>query len=277
MAFPRRYIVIASSIVLILIVAISLAASIEFRAAPKKLIQIEMAQAAKASQFDVGAKRKGAGGKINGTDFDRADVLNGTTVGTQQPGSTLYISGTSTRWAGATASSDAEGMIGQTATAQQPQDEGFIGEKTTSTPVAKPTARPPPVDQVPILALSYAGSGGPKHCRGELVQKLEIPQPANAWKNGSCVDLPTEARCGVFFAGKDAGCEAQLFNMASCMNTTRTFVNTVVFMPEERTVGALWRSMYIKCGVVAPEAGLIDPAVLGGLLKTKPKPGQGGG
>ncbi|KAF2638744.1 hypothetical protein P280DRAFT_500001 [Massarina eburnea CBS 473.64] len=287
MAFPRRYVIVASSILLILIIAISLATSIEIRAAPAKLIQISTAQAAKIGQFDADIARK-AGAEINGTDFDRADIVNGTTtVGVQEHGSTLFISGTSTSLATATKSEDAEGMIGTAPTVRptttQSQDEGFIGEKTTATPTPTPTPTPtaiprppppPPVPQLPILALSYAGSGGPKHCRGELVQKLEIPQPASDWKNGTCVDLPSQARCGVFFSGKDAGCEAQLFNMAGCVNTTRTYVNTVVFMPEERTVGALWTSMYIKCGVEAPDAGLIDPAILGGLLK--PKPGAGG-
>jgi hypothetical protein len=76
----------------------------------------------------------------------------------------------------------------------------------------------------------------------------------------------------VFYASKGDNCEAQLFNMAGCMNTTQSFVNTVVFMPEERPVGAYWNSMWVKCGVDAPEAGLIDPSMLGGLLV---KPGGG--
>lgn len=80
------------------------------------------------------------------------------------------------------------------------------------------------------------------------------------------------ARCGVFFAGKDDHCEAQLFNAAQCLNTTQTYVNTVVFMPEERTVGAYWRSMWVRCGVEAPDAKLLDPSLLSGLLK---KPGNG--
>jgi hypothetical protein len=54
-----------------------------------------------------------------------------------------------------------------------------------------------------------------------------------------------------------------------------TYVNTVVFMPEERPVGALWNSMWVKCGVETPEASLIDPAILGGLIKPGKKPGGG--
>lgn len=63
--------------------------------------------------------------------------------------------------------------------------------------------------------------------------------------------------------------------MPDCLNTTKTYVNTVVFMPEERPVGALWRSMYVKCGVEVPEAKMLDPGILGDKLKTKPKPGGG--
>jgi len=63
--------------------------------------------------------------------------------------------------------------------------------------------------------------------------------------------------------------------MPDCYNTTRTYVNTVVFMPEERPVGALWSSMWVKCGVEVPEAKMLDPSVLGDKLKTKPKPGGG--
>jgi hypothetical protein len=76
------------------------------------------------------------------------------------------------------------------------------------------------------------------------------------------------ARCGVFFAGKEAGCQADLFSSERCVNTTRTYVDTVVFMPEERSVGAYWRSMWVRCGVEAPEARLLDPAVLGELVKS---------
>jgi hypothetical protein len=50
-------------------------------------------------------------------------------------------------------------------------------------------------------------------------------------------------------------------------HSTETYVYTDVFMPEKRAVGALWRSLYVRCGVEAPEAGLIDPSVLGALLK----------
>ncbi|KAJ4299009.1 hypothetical protein N0V90_004253 [Kalmusia sp. IMI 367209] len=268
MAIPRRYVVIASSILLILVIAISLATSLEIRAAPQRLVHISIAQAAKADQLEV--QRKGAGAGINGSAFDRADILSGTaTVAVEQTG-TWYLPLT----ARPSMMTD-EGMIGATPTAQPSAtsvDEGFIGNPEASSAAPSPIAQPPPASQSPILALSYAGDGGPKHCRGKLLQRLSLPPPASSWKNGTCVDLPAAARCGVFFSAKGDNCEAQLFTMESCYNTTETYVNTVVFMPEERPVGAMWKSMFIRCGIDAPEPALIDPSILGGMLK---KPGGG--
>jgi hypothetical protein len=262
---PRRYAVIASSIALIIVIAVSLATSIELRAAPKRLVQISIAQAAKDNEFEFQRK---AGAQVNGTGFDRVDIYSGTSTVKAGVTGTYAITLTPTP-----ALTTDDGMIGETKTpAPTPteDDPGYIGPIESEAPVAPPPR--PLTPQFPILALSYSGSGGPKHCRGELIQKLAVPQPASSWKNGTCVDLPADARCGVFFAGKDDNCEAQLFNMPNCYNTSRTYVNTVVFMPEERPVGAMWRSMFVRCGIEAPDAGLIDPAILNGLLK---KPGGG--
>lgn len=270
MGLPRRTIIIASSVFVLLVLALSLATSLEVRAPPRKLVQISIAQAGKVDQSNHNLIK--CKGRINDTGFDRADVLSGTsTVFGIEHSATYFIPIDPTP----TSSMDQEdGLIGETPTpppSPTSADEGYIGPIETSTPA--PAATPsPPTSQFPILALSYTGSGGPKHCRGELIQKLSVPPPASDWKNGTCIDLPEMARCGVFFAGKDDNCEAQLFNMAGCMNTTRTYVNTVVFMPEERAVGALWRSMWVRCGVDAPEAALLDPNLLSGLLK---KPGGG--
>jgi hypothetical protein len=229
-------------------------------------VQITIAQGAKDDQF--GVKQK-AGARLNGTGIDRVDIYSGTSTVKANATGTYAITLTATP-----AMTTEEGMIGETKTpvpTPSEEDPGYIGPIESETPVARPPPRPAP-PQLPILALSYSGDGGPFHCRGDLLQKLTVPRPASAWKNGTCVDLPADAQCGVFFAGKDDNCEAQLFNMPGCFNTSRTYVNTVVFMPEERTVGAIWRSMFVRCGVDAPEAGLIDPAILNGLLK---KPGGG--
>jgi hypothetical protein len=272
MSLSRRLIILASSVLLLFVLALSLATSIEVRAPPHKIIQISLAQEAKVGQSDREITAKG---RINDTDFDRADILNGTMTISRHP-ETIHISLDASRTPIPTASIDGEGMIGETKTSQPVQtsnDEGFIGQPSSSiTPSPTLAPPPPPALQVPILALSYAGSGGPKHCRGDLLQKLSLPPPPTTNTTGTCIDLPSAARCGVFFAGKEAACEADLFNMEGCVNTTSSYVNTVVFMPEERTVGAYWRSMMVRCGVEAPEASLLDPSLLSGLLKP---PGTG--
>ncbi|KAJ4335723.1 hypothetical protein N0V95_008827 [Ascochyta clinopodiicola] len=168
------------------------------------------------------------------------------------------------------------GNVTPTTPAMTQTDEGMIGDQETPAPSPQPATTPttaPQAVQIPILALSYSGSGGPKHCRGSLLQKMAFERPAAQWKNGSCINLPNEARCGVFYSEKGDNCEAQLFNEADCNNTTMSYVNTVVFMPEERPVGALWRSMWVRCGVDVPEAVMLDPAILGGALGKKPPVG----
>ncbi|KAF2186517.1 hypothetical protein K469DRAFT_663447 [Zopfia rhizophila CBS 207.26] len=170
----------------------------------------------------------------------------------------------------ATSSIDA-GLIGATPTGSQ-VDEGYIGPiETSASIVLRPTPQPPPLPPpqaptLPIMAASYTGSGGPKHCRGTVISTIELPPPASSHREGACFDLPVMARCGIFIANKDDNCEAQLFNAEGCLNTSTTFLNTVVFMPEERVVGAYWKSMWLRCGVEAPDASLLDPGILKGLL-----------
>ncbi|CAN9137321.1 unnamed protein product [Alternaria alternata] len=237
-SISRRMVLVASSVSLLLFIAISLATAIEVRGPTPQIIQINFAQAARVGDGDDVVAAKAL---LNGTDFDRGDVYNGSTI---VSGATL----TSASWSA----------------------EGVLGPIATPTPSAAPVPRPPTTPQIPILALTYAGAGGPKHCRGELLQKTYFPPPLEKWKNGTCITLPSEARCGVFYSNKGDNCEAQLFNMPDCYNTTRSYVNTVVFMPEERAVGALWSSMWVRCGVDVPEAKMLDPSILGGALKKKP-------
>ncbi|KAJ8117945.1 hypothetical protein OPT61_g974 [Boeremia exigua] len=253
MAIPRRLILLFTATFLLLLVAILLATAIEIRAPPPKMMAVKLAQAAKYSESE---REVAAKALLNGTDFDRSDVLNGTTVAPAAYTSTM--------------TQIDEGMIGDVETpapTSSTADEGYIEPDPSTLPDAQPTLQP--IAQVPILALSYAGSGGPKHCRGSLLQKMAFARPAAQWKDGSCINLPSEARCGVFYSEKGDNCEAQLFNEADCYNTTMTYVNTVVFMPEERAVGALWRSMFVRCGVDVPEAKMLDPAILGGALGPK--------
>lgn len=271
MALTRRILVIASSVFLLLVIALSLATVIEVRGPPPKLIQVKVAQAAKIGESDrvVGAKAK-----LNGTEFDRVDVWHGSSL---VPGTSLAVPSAMT--------ATEEGMLGATPTPHRDPStsaswdaDGVIGPIATPTPKPVPAPRPPPPPaqpHLPIVALSYSGSGGPKHCRGRVVQQMRFDAPVAQWKNGTCVNLPSQARCGVFVSSKGDNCEAHLFNMADCYNSTKTYVNTVVFMPEERPVGALWSSMWVRCGVEVPEAKMLDPSVLGDALKPKPKPGGG--
>jgi hypothetical protein len=265
MALSRRILIAASSTILLLVIAISLASTIEVRAPLQQLFRASAAQAATIGKTEspVGAKAQ-----LNDTNFDRVDVWHGTSL---IPGTSISSAMTVTD----------ESVIVSTHTPYSSANwsaEGVIGPIATPTPtpshIPKP-ASPPSPPRIPIVAYSYSGSGGPKHCRGNLVQQMRFPPPLSAWKNGTCVNLPSEARCGLFISSKGDNCEAQLFNMPDCLNTTMTFVNTVVFMPEERPVGALWSSMWVKCGVEVPEAKMLDPGILGDKLKTKPKPGGG--
>jgi hypothetical protein len=256
MAIPRRLVLLLTAVFLLLLIAMLLATAIEIRAPPPKMVAVTLAQAAKygESEREIAAKAL-----LNGTDFDRGDILNGTTIAPPAYTPTMTVTD--------------EGMIGDQemhAPTSSAAVGGYIELDSTSLPVASPT--PQPVVQVPILALSYSGSGGPKHCRGGLLQKMSFARPAAQWRNGSCINLPSDARCGVFYSEKGDNCEAQLFNEADCYNTTMTYVNTVVFMPEERPVGALWRSMFVRCGIDVPEATVLDPAILGGALGPKKPP-----
>ncbi|KAI0569705.1 hypothetical protein PtrSN002B_008119, partial [Pyrenophora tritici-repentis] len=99
MTFTQRIVLVASSVSLLLLIALSLATSIEVRGASIPIIQISLAQAARLPQNDDLVAQKGL---LNGTDFDRTDVFNGTNV---VDGVTLETSSTM---------DSAEGMIGST-------------------------------------------------------------------------------------------------------------------------------------------------------------------
>ncbi|CAG5141582.1 uncharacterized protein ALTATR162_LOCUS971 [Alternaria atra] len=257
-SIPRRIILVASSVFLLLFIAISLATAIEVRGPTLQVIQVNLAQAARVGNGDDVVAAKAL---LNGTDFDRGDVYNSSSI---VSGATLVPT---------TMTETQDGLIGFTPEPQTSASwsaEGVLGPIATPTPSAAPAPRPPTTPRIPIVALTYSGAGGPKHCRGELLQKTYLPPPLETWKNGTCITLPREARCGVFYSNKGDNCEAQLFNMPDCYNTTRSYVNTVVFMPEERAVGALWSSMWVRCGIDVPEAKMLDPSILGGALKKKP-------
>lgn len=66
--------------------------------------------------------------------------------------------------------------------------------------------------------------------------------------------MPSPAGCGNFVANKEDGCEARLYAEPGCVG----YLNTAVFIAEDRAVGGVWRSMVVQCGIPAP-----DPATLG--------------
>ncbi|KAF1832830.1 hypothetical protein BDW02DRAFT_408660 [Decorospora gaudefroyi] len=266
MSISRRIILVTSSVFLLLFIALSLAATIEVRQPPSNVIQINVAQAATLGDAE---DLVGAEALLNGTDLDTSSRHHVTST---IPGATRVPTAmTETQ----------EGIIGLTPlpkTSPAWSAEGVLGGPIpTPTPciaIPVPAPQPPPSSaQIPIVALTYTGSGGPKHCRGQLLQKTYFPPPMDQWKEGTCINLPSEARCGVFFSNPGDNCEAQLFSTSDCRNTSVAYVNTVVFMPEERAVGALWNSMWVRCGVDVPETKMLDPGILGGALK---RPGKGG-
>ena len=109
------------------------------------------------------------------------------------------------------------------------------------------------VPDIPVSATIFSGVPGPSHCRGQPILRLDIPTsspPAAA----RCHNMPRPVGCGTFIANKEDGCEARLFTEPDC----RMYANTAVFVPQERVVGGLWRSMSIQCGIPPP-----DPATLG--------------
>ncbi|KAK0616804.1 hypothetical protein B0T14DRAFT_386164, partial [Immersiella caudata] len=108
---------------------------------------------------------------------------------------------------------------------------------------------------LPITATIFTGVPGPYHCRGGVMLKISIPPPPPS-PSGTpiltapqCIDMPSPAGCANFVANKVDGCEARLFAEPKC----RMYVNTAVFVPEERVFGGLWRSLEVRCGVPAPE------------------------
>ncbi|KAJ4385356.1 hypothetical protein N0V85_008096, partial [Neurospora sp. IMI 360204] len=107
-------------------------------------------------------------------------------------------------------------------------------------------------------ATIFSGVPGPTHCRGHAVLLLDLPPPALNPDNNTpitttttpqCYNIPNDdststagtaaAGCGTFLANKSDGCEARMFAEPNCVG----YLNTVVFIPEDRAVGGQWRSM----------------------------------
>lgn len=98
---------------------------------------------------------------------------------------------------------------------------------------------------VPISAVLFSGSPGPKQCRGNPILNINLPKPGSQHSTPKCYNVPGVAQCANFMANEDDGCEAKLFNEPNCL----TFANVAVFIPEKKTQGGYFRSIEIRCGV----------------------------
>ncbi|KAK8069085.1 hypothetical protein PG994_005701 [Apiospora phragmitis] len=139
-------------------------------------------------------------------------------------------------------------------------------------PGAAPKPNPPKKAPIPITALLYAGSPGPKQCRGSPMMRIPIARPVSNTTAPQCYNIPRlPANCGTFMAEKEDGCEARVFADWDC----KEFENLVVFMPELRTVGGIIRSVEVRCGVEAVEPAPLNMGALGAAQhKPQPKPGS---
>jgi len=119
-----------------------------------------------------------------------------------------------------------------------------------------PNNTPEDTDPVPITAVLFDGSAGPKDCRGTAILKISLEKPGAAHTTPTCYNLPSTgtgtgsigvAQCANFIADKDDGCQARVFSQPDCRN----FVNVAVFTPEKADFGGFMRSVEITCGVVS--------------------------
>ena len=100
-----------------------------------------------------------------------------------------------------------------------------------------------------IRVTIFDSDPGPKKCRGNAIVNMELPPSNGRETSPQCYNIPGVAGCGNFVASKGDGCEAKLFSEANC----NMYVNTAVFIPEDRAVGGQWRSMSLQCGRAPPD------------------------
>lgn len=118
--------------------------------------------------------------------------------------------------------------------------------------------------QLPVTATIFSGVPGPYHCRGSAILSLFI-SPNDTTAGEKCIDTPRSVGCGVFVANQRDGCQARLFSEPGC----RIYANTVVFLPEERAVGGMWRSLGVRCGIPEPDPESLGEPPLQGVLGGK--------
>ncbi|ORY62588.1 uncharacterized protein BCR38DRAFT_439163 [Pseudomassariella vexata] len=151
---------------------------------------------------------------------------------------------------------ESEADLGENAMIESILPSNITTTQPTAAPAAAAPPAPPPEPYTPINALLFSGSPGPKNCRGHVIMNLAVPKPGPA--TPQCYNTPGVVSCANFMANKDDGCEARLFAEPDC----KMFVNLAVFIPEKRTMGGVYRSMEITCGVESVEPA---PLNLGAL------------
>jgi hypothetical protein len=143
-------------------------------------------------------------------------------------------------------------------------DESILGDQAmvesikppkANSPVSinapQPTAAAPPV--IPISAMLYSSSPGPKVCRGTPIFGLNLPKQGTP-AGPTCYNMPSTASCGTFMANMEDGCQARLFAESNCLS----FVNLAVFLPELRPAGGSFRSIEITCGIKNVQPGSMN-------------------
>ncbi|KAI1747710.1 hypothetical protein F4782DRAFT_520127 [Xylaria castorea] len=134
-----------------------------------------------------------------------------------------------------------EAMIEQTENSPDTTEQVAIN-RTDTNPSNPPTEQP-----VPISAILFDGSPGPKDCRGSAILTVQLTKPGAQHSTPTCHNVPGVAQCANFLANKDDGCQARVFSEPDC----RTFANLAVFIPEARAFGGYIRSLEVTCGVVS--------------------------
>lgn len=126
--------------------------------------------------------------------------------------------------------------------------EGEIAPPKTDHDTVKPGNAVTAIEvgpSIPISAVLFSGSPGPKDCRGTPILKVNLPKPGSQHSTPKCYNVPGVAECGNFMATEDDGCEAKLFNEPNCA----TFANVAVFVPDRKAQGGYIRSIEIRCGI----------------------------
>ncbi|KAK9415230.1 hypothetical protein SUNI508_02078 [Seiridium unicorne] len=145
--------------------------------------------------------------------------------------------------------------------------ESIIPSNATRPPTLPTPQAMPAKPMLPITALLYSSSPGPKECRGTPIFKLNIPKGAGiATPQGpTCYNVISapQAECGTFTANMEDGCQARVFGEQDCTE----FTNIAVFMEELRPVGGIIRSIEVQCGIKSSQ-----PAPLALNLPSVQKP-----